>query len=305
MSPLRTIPTHPGRPEAGNDPAGRADVFLYCHGGFGADHAASECSQLSLGVARALQGLVCSSPPQWPRINAAFAPQSLPIPWPSKQALPADPVAQFMDSAAALEARADKIGQNAGLALLRSLLDRRKDGRPFRFNFIGHSLGCRVLCAALQAVTEDSGMLERLADSAFNVVLLQAAIDCDALEPGQLFGQVQRGIPRLRMLVTTLAGDTALGTWPHRIRPRCEPVEAMGWNGPTGNLAIPVDQCFAVTHAIVPTFTERLGVANLTLLHESLPDGSGDEARKHRRCDSHRDIYRPQIYDLLARFIGQ
>jgi hypothetical protein len=185
------------------------------------------------------------------------------------------------------------------------LLDRRKDARPFRLNLIGHSFGCRVLCAALQAVTEDSGMLERLADSAFSVVLLQAAIDCDALEPGQLFGQVQRSIPRLRMLVTTSAGDTALGTWQHRIQPRFEPVEAMGWKGPTGNLAIPVDQCFDVTNAMVPTFTERLGVANLTPLHESLPDGSGAGIHGRRRCDSHSDIYRPQIYDLLARFFGQ
>ena len=121
MSPLLTIPTHPGRPDAGSDPAGRADVFLYCQGWHGASNIASECSQLSLGVARALQGLVCASPPQWPRINAAFAPLSLPVPWPSKLPMPADSVADFMDTAAVsvLEKRADSIGRNAGLALLR------------------------------------------------------------------------------------------------------------------------------------------------------------------------------------------
>jgi hypothetical protein len=201
-----------------------SDVFLY-----------SDCNPLSLGVARALQGLVCASPVQWPRIRAAFAPLALP---------------PFTDSQ----------------KLLRLLTERHSG--PARFNLVGHGAGCRVLCSALQALAEDASLLSRLAGSEFNVALLQPAADPDSLAPGRLYGRVQ-SVPKLRMLVTTSDRATAMGA-----------------QGPTGALAIPVDQRFDVTNAIIPTFTQRLGVANLTTL-------------------PHTDINCSQVHDLLARFLGQ
>jgi hypothetical protein len=200
------------------------DLFLY-----------SDCNPLSLGVARALQGLFCASPTQWPRISAAFTPLTLP---------------PFIDHQ----------------RLLRLMTGRHRV--PARFNLIGHSVGCRVLCSALQALAQDASLLDHLAGSEFNVALLQPATEADSLAPGKLYGRVQ-SVPKLRMLVTTSERDTAMGA-----------------QGPTGALAIPVDQRFDVTNAIIPTFTQRLGVANVTSLHDS-------------------DIDCSQVHDLLARFFGQ
>jgi len=201
-----------------------SDVFVY-----------SDCNPLSLGVARALQGLVCASPAQWPRIRAAFVPLALP---------------PFIDSR----------------KLLRLMTERRSG--PTRFNLIGHGVGCRVLCSALQTLAEDTSLLARLAGSEFNVALLQPVEEPDSLAPGRLFGRVQ-SVSKLRMLVTASDRDIAMGA-----------------QGPTGELAIPVEQRFDVTQANIPTFTQRLGVANLTTLHNS-------------------DINCPPVHELLARFFGQ
>jgi hypothetical protein len=200
------------------------DVFLYCH-----SWPSPEAKSLSLGVARALQGWVCASPAQWPRINAAFAPVALPVQW------------------------ADTDGRQAGLSLLRLLNERPG---PQRFNLVGHSSGCRVLCSTLQALADSAPMLARLAGSEFNVALLQPAADVEALA-------LQLGIPKLRMLIATSDRD---------------------------NLTMPVDQRFDVTDTVVPTFTARLAVADLTPLHDA---------------DGHFDINRAQVYELLARFFGQ
>ncbi len=97
-----------------------------------------------------------------------------------------------------------------------------------------------VLGSALQALAEDPIMVGKMAGNEFNVALIQAAADTDALAPGQLYGKVQRCIPRLRMLVTTSANDVALGKWypeAQRIAHLFSGlVDAMGAKGPSGNL---------------------------------------------------------------------
>jgi hypothetical protein len=200
------------------------DVFLYCH-----SWPSPEAKSLSLGVARALQGWVCASPAQWPRINAAFTPVALPVQW------------------------ADTDGRQAGVSLLRLLNERPG---PQRFNLVGHSSGCRVLCSALQALADSAPMLARLAGSEFNVALLQPAADCESLA-------LPSGIPKLRMLIATSDRD---------------------------NLPMAAEHRFDVTDTVVPTFTARLAVADLTPLHDA---------------DGHFDINRAQVYELLARFFGQ
>jgi hypothetical protein len=186
------------------------------------------------------------------------------------------------------------------------MIERQRQGHPYRFNLIGHSFGCRVLCSALAALAEDQDTTARMAGNEFNVALIQAATDTDALAPGQLYGKVQQCIPNLRMLITTSARDTALGKWYPEAQRMAHlfpgPIDAMGSKGPTGNLRIPVDQRFDVTGAIVPTFTERLGVANLTPLHESSAAAYGATGNWDGQ---HSDINLPQIYDMLARFFGK
>jgi hypothetical protein len=294
---------------AATDPFGFTDVFLYSHGWWNTtSSAAAEYNIFSLGFAKALQGLVCSSPAQWPKIGAAFSPLALAIHWPSMLSANQDSVANFLEATSffTMQQRADSVGRHAGYSLLRLMIERQKDGQPYRFNLIGHSFGCRVLCSALQALAEDSQMVARLAGNEFNVALLQAAADTDSLAPGQLYGKIQRCIPKLRMLVTTSASDTALGKWypeAQRIAHLFSgPVDALGSKGPTGNLTVPIDQSFDVTSAIVPAFTERMGVANLTPLHRST---AAAYAGADNWSGQHCDINQPQIYDMLARFFGQ
>jgi hypothetical protein len=296
---------------AATDPFGFTDVFLYSHGWWNtASSAAAEYNIFSLGFAKALQGLICSSPAQWPKIGAAFQPLALAIHWPSKLSQDQSSVVNFLEATSffTMQQRADSVGRHAGYSLLRLMIERQKEGHPYRFNLIGHSFGCRVLCAALHALAEDPETIEKadLNGNEFNVALIQAAADTDALAPGQLYGKVQECIPNLRMLVTTSANDTALDRWypeaqriAHLFSDR---VEAMGSRGPTGQLRIPVDEHFEVTNAVVPIFTKRLGVADLTRLHQSTAESYG-AARTW--AGQHSDINLSQIYDMLARFFGK
>ena len=294
---------------AANDPFAFTDVFLYSHGWWNtASSASAEYNIFSLGFAKALQGLVCSSPAQWPKIGAAFQPLALAIHWPSMLSEDQDSVVNFLEATSffTMQQRADSVGRHAGYSLLRLMIERQKESRPYRFNLIGHSFGCRVLCSALEAIAEDPVMMRKMRGNEFNVALIQAASDTDSLAPGQLYGKVQECIPNLRMLITTSANDTALGKWYPEAQRLAHlfsgPVEAMGSKGPTGDLRIPVDQRCEVGSEIVPTFTGRLGVANLTPLHESTAaayNGGGNWGGQHS------DINLSQIYDMLARFFGK
>jgi hypothetical protein len=294
---------------AATDPFAFTDVFLYSLGWWHtASSVSAEYNIFSLGFAKALQGLICASPAQWPKIGAAFQPLALAIHWPSMLSKDQESVVNFFEATSffTMQQRADSVGRHAGYALLRLMIERQKVGRPYRVNLIGHSFGCRVLCAALQALAEDPDMSGKMTDNEFNVALLQAASDTDSLAPGQLYGKVQECIPNLRMLVTTSEHDTALGRWYPEAQRLAHlfsgSVAAMGSKGPTGDLRIPVDERCAVTRAIVPTFTGRFGVANLTQLHEST---AAAYAVADNWGGQHSNINLPQIYDMLARFFGK
>lgn len=294
---------------AATDPFAFTDVFLHSHGWWNtASSASAEYNIFSLGFAKALQGLVCASPAQWPKIGAAFQPLALAIHWPSNLCQSQDSVGNFLEATSffTMQQRADSVGRHAGYSLLRLMIERQRQGRPYRFNLIGHSFGCRVLCSALAALADDPVTAGKMAGNEFNVALIQAAADTDCLAPGQLYGKVQECIPNLRMLITTSTHDTVLGKWYPEAQRMAHlfsgPIDALGFKGPTGNLRIPVDQLLDVTSAIVPTFTGRLGVANLTALHHSTAAGysaAGNWGGQHS------DINLPQIYDMLARFFGK
>lgn len=294
---------------AASDPFAFTDVFLYSHGWWNtASSASAEYNVFSLGFARALQGMVCSSPAQWPKIGAAFQPLALAIHWPSMLSEDQSSVANFLEATSffTMQQRADSVGRHAGYSLLRLMIERQKQGQPYRFNLIGHSFGCRVLCSALQALAEDTELCAKMDGNEFNVALLQAAADTDSLAPGQLYGKVQQCIPNLRILITTSANDTALGKWypeaqriAHLFSGR---VDALGSKGPAGDLKVPVEQRLDVTRAIVPTFTGRMCVANLTPLHETTAAAYGAAGNWGGQ---HSDINLPQIYDMLARFFGK
>jgi hypothetical protein len=172
---------------------------------------------------------------------------------------------------------------------------------------IGHSFGCRVVCSALQALTQDPATLgaAKTMNAVFNVVLLQAAADTDSLATGRAYGNVLTSIPNLRLLATVSGNDQALGKWYPAAQKLAhlfsDPVNAMGSAGPTGDLATKVDQRLQVGPQSVPAFTGKLGVADLTPLHQSRVNVPG---ASQKFGGQHSDINLPEIYELIARFFG-
>jgi hypothetical protein len=282
------------------------DVFIYSHGWWTtASSAVSEYNVFSIGFAKTFQGMVASEPATFPKLGGAFSPLAVGIHWPSMLSDDQRSVANFLEATSffTMQQRADSVGRHAGYALLRLLLQARKS-RPLRFNLIGHSFGCRVVLSALEAVAEDPDLLSDVNNSEFNVVLLQAAADADSLQRGKLYGRVQSSIRQLRILVTVSSNDTALGVWYPRAQELAhlfkDRTEAMGRIGPTGDLTVPVMERSEVSDKEIPRFTKALGVADLTLLHEShkpqyRPDNWGGQ---------HSDINLPQIYEMLTHFFG-
>jgi hypothetical protein len=285
------------------------DVFIYSHGWWNtASSAAAEYNTFSLGFAKTLQQLASITPTPCTKFTSTFSPLALAIHWPSMMSENQNSVVNFLEATSffTMQQRADTVGRHAGYSLMRLLIQKQGEARHFRFNLIGHSFGCRSLCSALEALADDSATLANAQGNEFNVALLQAATDTDSLGAGQLYGSVQKKIPNLRMLVTTSECDKALGTWypeaqriAHLFSGR---VEAMGAKGPTETLETAIDERYVVTTSSVPTFSKKLGVADLTPLHQAHAaayDAAGNWGGQHS------DIDLVQIYELLARFFGQ
>jgi len=295
---------------AAANPFAFTDVFLYSHGWWNsASSAVSEYNMFSIGFAQVLQSLVQKSPDQCPRYGGAFSPLALAVHWPSMLSDDQESVVNYLEATSffTMEHRADDVGAHAGYSLLRLLIEARAGRQPLRFNLIGHSFGCRVVCSALQALAKDPATLgaAKTMQAIFNLVLLQAAADTDSLAPGRLYGDVLTSIPNLRVLATVSANDEALGKWYAGAQKLAhlfsDPVNAMGSVGPTGALATPVDQRLQVGPQSVPPFTGKLGVADLTPLHQSRVNVPG---ASEKFGGQHSDINLPEIYELIARFFG-
>jgi hypothetical protein len=254
-----------------------------------------------------MQVLVTTDPSSCPRFCRPFSPLALAIHWPSMISEDQQSVANFLEATSffTMQQRADSVGRHAGYSLLRLMVEQQTSGHPFRFNLIGHSFGCRVLLSALEALAEDPSTTEKAKQNAFSVVLIQAAADTDSLVPRQLYGSVQQNIPNLRMLVTTSQNDKACGTWYPAAQKLAHlfsgPVDAMGAVGPTGSLSVPVDERYPVSTTSVPAFKKQFGVADLTPLHKATADAYGAGGNWGGQ---HSDINLPQIYELLAKFLG-
>ena len=211
----------------------------------------------------------------------------------------------------AMEKRADDVGETGVYAMLRAIINERQNPQvPLTINLLGHSFGCKVVCAALTQLGKTCGKPNALLNNVqFNVVLLQAAFDNNDFEPGQLYGTLPTSIPNLRVLVTTSKLDDALG----RAYPAAHRLEffsghvlttAMGYDGPPPNTQIIVFggcQSGAVNAGDdflgKPAFTSRLVWADLTQLHQAQTSYNGGASGHHS------DIYLDEIYALVARFL--
>jgi hypothetical protein len=204
---------------------------------------------------------------------------------------------------------ADEVGEHGGYSLLRLALEARRDAGldPPRIQLIGHSFGCKVVCAALEQVAETlapSGLLNELM---VNVVLLQAAFDNNSLEPGESYGRVLGAYPKLRILTTRSDLDTAIGNEyvaAQRIMNLFgTPTPGLGASGPSagtvaaagGSVALQVGPGFLMPAA--GSLTGRLIVADLAPLHQSNPSGNAPFAGHHS------DIFHDEIYRLMTAFL--
>src|SRR5437879_2988154 len=179
-----------------------------------------------------------------------------------------------------MEKRADTIGHHGLYAIIRMAIEANQaGGPPLRFHFLGHSFGCKVVCAALQEVADDEikGVTKALDIS---VVLIQAAFENDAMEVREEYESLPSDIFKARMLVTRSDLDVALQKQfklakTINIFAKNRDRVALGATGPTDAVKQRFGGCYDL--AINPGFKhgdfkptgQRLVCANITPLHKA------------------------------------
>src|SRR5579863_10233778 len=254
-------------------PFGFNDVYVFSHGwSTDADQTMINYDIFSIGLMRQLLLTPPANPPQ--------ATLELGVHWPSE--ITEDPTS-LLNTAQLLtfysmEHRADQVGRNLVYSLLRLVLENRA-GQPLRFFLLGHSFGCKVICAALQDLYTDlqNATIPIAASTSWSVALIQAATDKDNLEAADIYGNVSR-FSNLRLLVTTSTFDEALNKW-YPIAGKLANLfsgtpSALGAAGPTATM---VQDFGGVTNLqVTPGFTmaaargaaQRLVQADLSPVHQ-------------------------------------
>lgn len=291
-----------------------AHVSIYSHGWWtDATDASESYNRFSLGLVTQVQ--IAAAAKRITGVPPAFL--AVGLHWPSKasddRGLGGVPNLLQPLTFYAMEKRADDVGETGVYAMLRAIVNQRQapGATPLTINVLGHSFGCKVVCAALTQLGKTCGVPAQtiLKNVRFNVVLLQAAFDSDDFEPAELYGSMVPSIPNLRLLVTTSQLDDALGKaypFAHKLEFFSGHVtqDAMGYKGPTQNTCSNVFKtCQQVTVNPKDDFTELqafaapLVVADLTPLHKAQTQYDGGASGHHS------DIYLDEIYQLVARFL--
>jgi hypothetical protein len=210
-----------------------------------------------------------------------------------------------------MEHRADVVGRNAVYSMLRLILASRVAANlPLRIFMLGHSFGCKVVCAALQDMQTDvaGGTIVVPPNTQFRVVLLEPATDCDNLEATDIYGSVSE-IANLRILMTKSQCDTALTKWyvdAGRVTNLFDPKRALGDAGPTqdtitafnGADAFSVDP--SLTSSTMFQYSQNLIVADLTAMHTSR---ASQGLYSGGLSGSHSDINFDQVYYMVSGFL--
>jgi len=295
------------------DPFGFKDVYVYSHGwSTDANRALDEYNRFSVDLAKQLLVLNAVQPPvfaQPPRDALGVG-----IHWPSE--ITEDPNSPLnalqLFTFYTMEHRAEAVGKNAVYAMIRLMLQARAGtNAPLRFFLLGHSFGCKVLCAALQDLQTDiaNRTIPVDAGTSFRVVLLEAATDNNNLNPGDIYGGVSQ-IVNLRLLITKSSLDLALTEWfvaAGRIANLFRsPRQALGAAGPTpettaafgGVDAISVSQGLVATD--MTSLTQSLVVADLSPIHASR---KAQGLYNGGLSGSHSDINFAEVYYMVAGFL--
>jgi hypothetical protein len=300
---------------ASQPPFAFTDVFIYSHGWWTSDNDASaDYNRFSIGFAKTLQTLGKQDPPTLAKLGQGFSGLAAAFYWPSVLSENPGSLLNLLEATSffTMQGRADAVGANGGYALLRLLIEARHGQPPLRFHLIGHSFGCRVVLSALQKLASDAATvaLARAEQASFRVVLIQAAADEDCLSASGKYPGVLTGLPDLRLLLTKSHNDVALGTWYPRAQDLAHfftnAVPALGAAGPTGNLPVVVNDSFTVAPGTgnVHLATGPFAVADLTPLHVAHAAQYQADMGGHMPAGGqHADIFLPEIYELVARFL--
>lgn len=295
---------------------GITDVFLYSHGWWTSAVAAiADYNQFTVNFADKTLEIAAFEPPPLPRLRQTKA-FGIGLHWPS---MISEDTASLQDKLQALsfytmEKRADTIGHHGLYSIVRMAVEANQDaGAPMRFHFLGHSFGCKVVCAALQQIADDEiqGITKALDIS---VVLMQAAFENDAMEKEQDYESIPSDKFNARVLVTRSGLDIALQKQFQlaktiNIFAKDKDHVALGAAGPTDAVKQLFGGCYDLT--INPGFThgdfkgagKRLVCADLTPIHQARENSGaykGDNFGGH-----HSDINFAELYELLAAFLFQ
>lgn len=293
-------------------PFGFDDVYLFSHGWSTNTYAAlDEYNLFSTDLARQIliMGAVDPCPFVRPPRNAL----TIGVHWPSE--ITEDPSSPLNSlqllTFYTMEHRADAVGKNAVYMILRLLLKARMgSGRSQRFFLLGHSFGCKVICAALQDLQLDiaSKTVGVESGTEFRIILLQGATDNDNLQNGDIYGAVHQ-ITNLRLLVTKSSGDLALNKWYADAGKLANllhaPPQALGASGPTpetlndfgGSESLSVTSSFLSSD--VACLRARLIVADLSPIHA---ERKASGAYNGGASGSHSDINFDQVQYLVSGF---
>jgi len=292
------------------------DVFVFSHGWWtSADRAATEYGTFVRGCDVCLNALRATLP--IPRDD-----QLLPIGivWPSMVPAVLGPFRNIFEafSYTDMRSRAELVAKTAVASLLRRVWAVGQN-RPLRIHVLGHSMGCRIACQALEtALLADSKpkdpsdpasapLVRVLPNIRLNVVLFQGAIDNNTMERVQKYG-ILSAIEGLRVLVTRSDLDGILASYPsdNLVHP------AMGAKGPTvatftDSFSHFFDQMGAASvaqgfkYADVARRRETFIVADLTQLHKT--DRQKNPGAWGGIGGNHSDIFCSEVYELTAGFL--
>ena len=295
---------------------GITDVFLYSHGWWTSAVAAlADYNRFSVNFADKTLEIAAIEPPPLAKLRTTKG-FGVGLHWPS---MLSEDTGSLIDKLEAIsfytmEKRADTIGHHGLYAIIRMAVEANQaGGPPLRFHFLGHSFGCKVVCAALQEVADDEikGVTKALDIS---VVLMQAAFENDAMEVGQDYESLPSDRFNARMLITRSDLDIALQKQfklakTINIFAKNRDRVALGAVGPTDDVKKRFGGCYDLV--ITPGFKhgdfkpsgQRLVCADITPVHKAREASGaykGDSFGGH-----HSDININELYELLAAFLFQ
>ena len=295
---------------------GITDVFLYSHGWWtSAVDAMAAYNRFSVNFADKALEIAAVEPPPLPRLRKTKA-FGIGLHWPS---MISENTSSLIDKLQAtsfytMEKRADTIGHHGLYAIVRMAIEANRAGdSKVRYNFLGHSFGCKVVCAALQEIADDEikGVTNALD---INVVLMQAAFENDGMEVGEEYTSIPSDKFNARVLVTRSDLDMALQKQFKvakmiNIFARNRDRIALGAAGPTDAVKERFGGCYDLTinpgfrHGDFKPGGKRLACADLTPIHqarEASGEYKGDSFGGH-----HSDINIIELYELITAFLFQ